>query len=114
MFATTVLLLSMLSAVTSQLAAISLVRTARENNTATAELIAAMEHITGEQFDEIATLHPGGAAMPDYTDRALRDERMVPTYPGGIGDPLTIVMTLTWTDWGGRAARMRASTLRVQ
>ena len=114
MFATTVLLLSLLSALTSQLAAISLVRTARENNTATAELLSAMEEITGETLDDIVNDYPGGAVLPAYTDRALRDERMVPTYPGGIGDPLTIVMTLTWTDWGGRAARMSASTLKVQ
>lgn len=113
-FATAVLLMSMLSAVSSQLAALSLLRTARENNTATAELTTALEEISGETLDDIVSKYPAATPIADYTDRALRNERVTPTYPAGTGDPLTVVVTLTWTDWGGRAAQMRAATLKVR
>jgi prepilin-type N-terminal cleavage/methylation domain-containing protein len=114
MFATLVLLLSMLSAVSSQLISLGLMRTARENTLATAELTAAMEEITGESFDDVLTKFPDAQPIADYTDRTLLAERIVPSYPAGIGDPLTLVVTLTWTDWAGRPARMSVATMKAR
>jgi type II secretory pathway pseudopilin PulG len=112
--ATSVLLLSLASAISSQLAALSLMRTSRENDSATAELSAAMEEVTGQSLDNVLANFPAAQPMASYTDRMLRDERIVATYPAGAVDPLTIVLTLTWTDWAGRPARMRAATLMAR
>jgi type II secretory pathway pseudopilin PulG len=120
MAATGVLFISLMAAVSSQLAALNLMRTARENDTATAELGAAMETVTGQQIDSLPTsaLYGDGVTIANFTDRVLRDERVVTAYPGyapgNVPNPLTIVMTLSWTDWAGRPAQMRVATMKAR
>ena len=121
MLATDVLVVTLMAAVSGQMAALNLMRTTRENNTATAELTAAMEELSGLGIDSL----PGagsptadGQPIAKFDGRALHNESVVATYPGytpgNVPNPLTIVLTLSWTDWAGRPARMHVATMKAR
>lgn len=120
MFATGVLFVTMMAAVSSQVVSLGLVRTARENNAAIGELAAAMEEVLATQIDSIpmANRYPEGNAIAGFEERRLRDERIVPDYPnhvaGPVPDVLEIVLTLTYTDWAGRPAQMRLASMKAR
>jgi hypothetical protein len=117
-----VLVVAVVSAFASQIAALNLIRTTREQNTAVAELTAAMEEATSLPVDLLpiaGSAFADGQPIAAFEGRILPDERVVVTYPGYVAgapvpDPLAIVMTLTWTDWAGRAATMRVATLKAR
>ena len=121
MAATAVLVVSLMAAVGGQLAALRLMRTTRENSTATSELTAAMEEVSAKGIDGLpiaGSPYADGQPIATFTDRALHNERVVATYPGyaagSVPNPLTIVLRLTWTDWAGRPAQMRVATMKAR
>ncbi len=118
MFGTLVLTISLLAAFTSQLLSFNLVRTARDVNTATSELTAALEEVITPNIDAIPGQFAPGAAIAKYQGRALRDQRVVVTYPnfagGAVPNPLEVVVTIQWTAWNGRAATQSLSTLKAR
>ena len=120
LFATAVLSITLMATVSSQLAALNLMRTARDSSTAIAELSTALEEVLSRPIDSIpvAAGFPEGTAIASYNDRALRDERITPDYPnyagGAIPDVLEIVLQLDYTDWAGRAATMRLASRKAR
>ena len=122
MLAVGLLLVAVLAALRTQTASMDLVQTTRETDTATSDLQAAMEQILLRSPDQIpipGSLYAAGQPIAAYTDLHLRNERMVANYPnygGGttVPDPLQIQLTLTWTDFKGRARAMRIATTRTR
>lgn len=118
MYGTVVLMVCLLAAFTSQLLSLNLMRQARDMNTAASELSAAIEEVTVPSVDEIPTLFAPGAAIAKYEGRALRDERVVVTYPNFVGatlpNPLEIRVTINWTGWNGRAGSLSYSTMKTR
>lgn len=118
MFGTLVLMISLLAAFTSQILSLNLVRSARDVNTATSELTAALEEVTTLTIDSIPTDYAPGAAIAKYDGRVLRNESIVVTYPnfagGAVPNPLEVVVTINWTAWNGRASRLSLSTMKAR
>jgi len=118
MYGTVVLMVCLLAAFTSQLLSLNLMRQASDMNTAASELTAAIEEVTVSAVDEIPGDFPAGAAIAGYEGRALRDERVVVTYPNFVGvdipTPLEIRVTITWTGWNGRPASLSYSTMKTR
>lgn len=115
--AVTVLLVAVLSTFLSQISANDLLRQARETNTATADLQAALERVLTRGAEQIPVQFPPGAELSIAPP--LRDESIVAAYPGyvvgaAVPDPLTIVLTATWTDHRGGARSLRLSTLKTR
>jgi hypothetical protein len=79
-----------------------------------------METVTGQQMDSLPTsaLYGDGLTIATFTDRVLRDERIVTAYPGyapgNVPNPLTIVMDAELDRLGGRPAQMRVATMKAR
>lgn len=118
MFGTLVLMISLLAAFTSQILSLNLVRSARDVNTATSELTAALEEVTTPNIDTIPATFAPGAEIAKYNARVLRGERIVVTYPnfagGAVPNPLEVRVTINWTAWNGRASTLSVSTLKAR
>lgn len=115
--AVTVLLVAVLSTFLSQISANDLLRQARETNTASADLQATLERVLTRGVEQIPVQFPPGAELA--TTPSLRDQSIVASYPGyvagtAVPDPLTIVLTATWTDHRGGARSLRLSTLKTR
>lgn len=118
MFGTLVLMISLLAAFTSQILSLNLVRSARDVNTATSELTAALEEVTTPAIDTIPVMFAPGADIAKFDGRVLRNERVVVTYPnfggGAVPNPLQVVVTINWTAWNGRASTLTLSTMKAR
>ena len=122
MIAVGILMVAVLVALRTQTTSMDLVQTTRETDTATSDLQAAMEQVLLRSPDEIPVAgSPFAAGQPiaTYSDLHLHNERIVPNYPnygGGatVPDPLQIQLTLSWTDFKGRARAMRIATTRTR
>jgi type II secretory pathway pseudopilin PulG len=120
--ATTIMMIAVLSAARAQITSHNLVRTSRETSTAVADLSAAMEDLLTRQKDKIpiaGSLFEVAQPIAFWEGRNLRNERIVPTYPGyvlggTVPDPLEIVLTVTWTDWAGRGRRMTLASMKTR
>lgn len=123
MVAIGVLLVASMAAFSSQLASLNLMKTSRETDTAMAELQSAMEQVLAKPLAVLAEADgdaelPDGAQLADFNDRNLTDERMVVTYPGYTGgdvpDPLTITLTVSWSDFQGRSRSLELTSMKSQ
>jgi type II secretory pathway pseudopilin PulG len=122
MLAIGVLLIAVLATLRSQASSMDLVQTTRETDTATSDLQAAMEQILLRSPDQIpiaGSPYAAGQPIAAFTDLHLHDERLVPTYPNYAGgtsvpDPLQIQLTLSWSDYKGRARTLRIATTRTR
>ena len=118
MVALGVLIVAVLSAFSSQLTSMNLVSTSRETDTAMTDLQACMESILTVQTDQIplaSSVYADGQEIAGFD--SLPDQSIVATYPGfptgsndtrDVPDPLEIVLTMSWSDFQGRA---RSATL---
>lgn len=117
MIALGVLLVAVLGAFSSQAASSNLIRISREADLAMADLQACMEQALTLNTDDLPTegsLFEEGQPVALYEGLNLEGETIVTTYPGYVAgqtvpDPLEIVLTLTWNDYG---ARTRTAILR--
>ncbi len=116
MIAIIVLLVAVLATFTGQLRSRELLQTSRETSIAMADLQAAMEQILLRPPDQIpvaTSAYADDQPIAAFTNLHLANESMVADYPGYTGgavpDPLSIVLTVTWTDPRGRP---RTKTLR--
>lgn len=105
-----VLLVAVLSTGVAQLSALRLQEGAKETTWANAALESAMESILAHSLDDLQAAHPADQPMPGFAAPGIADLRIVPTYPGWTTgaeppDPLTIVVTATWTDRRGQERR---------
>lgn len=122
LIASSVIVIALLAAYSSQISSLGLLKTTRDNNTAMAELTAAMEMILTEPVDDIpiaGSEYEANQAIVAFNDRSLRNERIVATYPnlpvgGAIPDLLEITLTLTWTDWSGRQRNMTLRSAKAR
>jgi len=119
MIAIVVLLVAVLSAVSSQVTSVNLLRTNKESNAAMADLQTAMEGILLDTIDEIPVNNPAGQPIAAFAGLNLPNERIVPTYPnvivgGATPDPLEIVVDMTWSDWRGRPRSLRLATMKAR
>lgn len=120
--AISVLLIAVLATSVAQVSALRLQDGAKETNKALADLESAMESILSRQVETIpidGSPYEAGQPIAAYEGLHLRDQRIVPTYPGytlgaTVPDPLTIVLTATWTDRRGapRTAVLRGMKAR--
>lgn len=113
----TVMIVAVMTSMASQLVALDLTKTLREQSAAMGDLQSAMDEIQllpPDQIPVATSAFADGQPIATFTDRNLENERIVPDYPGFAGgtvpDPLQIVLTCTWTDWKGRARRMQLSS----
>ena len=117
-----VLLIASMGAFSAQIASLNLTKTSRETNIAMSDLQAAMERLLAEPAAELPqpdSPYEQGVPIEAFTDRNLRDEQMVATYPGYVAggdtpDPLTIQLTVTWADFQGRPRQLQLSSMRTQ
>ena len=118
MLAISVLLIAVVSAMSSQVSSMNLLRASKESNTAMTDLEMAMEEVLLTSQDDIPVEFPPGQPIPDYTTLNLGGETIVANYPGIVGgivpDPLEIVLTMTWNDWAGRPRSSRLATMVAQ
>ncbi len=118
----TVLLIGVGMAFHSQVASMSLLRTASETRVATGELMAAMEEVLLLRADEIPEAGVGyeaGTPLARFEDRVLREQTIVPRYPGVVAgaelpDPLTVVLELTWVDYAGRERFLEMASMKAR
>lgn len=115
MCAIMVLLITALGAFSSEITSLNLARTARETQTISADLQAAMDRILIFTVPNIPLNFPEGQNIADFDNLHLSNESIVPTYPGGIAaDPLTIRVTATWSDFAGRNRTLSLSSQRTR
>lgn len=122
MVAIGVLLVAVMSAFSSQLTSLNLTKTSSETKTAITDLQTAMEELllepaagmplVGEPFE-------AGVPLAAFADLHLQDEQIVPSYPGytpgnPVPDPLQITLTVTWSDYAGRARSLDLSTVKAR
>lgn len=118
--AATVLVVAVLATLSTQLSSLELVEQSRETELGMTDLRAAMERVLLQPIDTIpsAAGFPPGQALAEFDGKSLRDERVVPSYPGWSVatplDPLPIVLTLTFSDRKGRPRTLRLSTFKTR
>ena len=120
LIAITVLMVAVMSAMSSQVTSMNLMRTNRESNAAMTDLETAMEGLLVlDTLQEIVTLNPDGQAIAAFNGLNLPNETIIPTYPGLAGggavpDPLEINLNMTWTDWRGRQRSLQLATMKAR
>jgi len=122
MLALSVLLVAVLGAFGSQAASSNLIRLSRETDLALADLQACMEQALTLTTDDLpipGSLFEEGQAVALYENLNLEGESIVATYPGyvvgqTVPDPLEIVLTLTWSDYGTRSRTVTLRSVKVR
>lgn len=122
MIAIIVLLVAVLSTYTAQISARNLMRTSRETNAATSDLQTAMDRallVPADQLPIASSAFAENTKVAEFEGLHLNGESIVTTYPGyvagdAIPDPLSIVMTLSWTDFRGRQRTLRLSSMKTR
>jgi prepilin-type N-terminal cleavage/methylation domain-containing protein len=122
MIAVTVILFGLLTAYSSELSSLEVVKTSRETNTAMADLQACMESMLVLPPAEIPNPegpYAPGSIVEAFRDLHLENQRIVATYPNLVAgqpvpDPLEIVLTMTWTDRQGRGRELRISSVKTR
>ncbi len=122
MMALSVLLVAVLGAFSSQAASSNLIRISRETDLALADLQACMEQaltLTTDDLPIVGSLFEDGQPVALYEDLNLEGESIVTTYPDyvvgqTIPDPLEIVLTLTWNDYGTRPRTVTLRSVKVR
>ncbi len=122
MMALGVLLVAVMGAFSSQAASSNLIRISRETDLALADLQACMEQALTLGTDDLpiaGSLFEDGQPVALYEDLNLEGESIVTTYPDyvvgqAIPDPLEIVLTLTWSDYGTRSRTVTLNSVKVR
>ncbi len=115
-----VMVFGLLTAFYSQITAMNLMRSIREQNTAMADLETCMERMLLVPIDQIpvaGSLYEAGQPVAFFTNLNLRNEQMVATYPGFgavVPDPLEVRLTCTWNDWRGRPQSLVLTTRKAR
>ncbi|MCC6406354.1 MAG: hypothetical protein IT453_04240 [Planctomycetes bacterium] len=113
----TVLMVAVLTTMASQLVALDLVKTVREQSAAMSDLQSAMDELQMQPPDQLAiatSTYADDQPIATFNDRNLPNETITPDYPGYAGgaipDPLQIVLTCAWTDWKGRPRTLQLAS----
>ncbi|TAJ17989.1 MAG: hypothetical protein EPO68_08520 [Planctomycetota bacterium] len=122
MIGITVVMIAMMASLASQIAASNLQRSSRETNQAVMDLKACMDEILVQPpaaLPAAGTPYADNGLIAAYTDLHLSGEQIRVDYPGyvaggAVPNPLTIVLTLTWTDYAGRARELTLSSMKTQ
>ena len=122
MIALGVLMVAVLGAFSSQAASSNLIRISRETDLAMADLQACMEQVLTLNTDDLpieGSLFEEGQPVALYEGLNLEGESVVTTYPGYLAgqtvpDPLEIVLTLTWKDYGARTRTVILRSVKVR
>jgi prepilin-type N-terminal cleavage/methylation domain-containing protein len=122
MVAIVVLLIAVLSAFSSQVTSMNLVTISRENDAAVTDLQGCMEQVLLLPASEIPVAgspYAAGQPIAAYEGLHLEQQRIVATYPGyvvggDVPDPLTIVLTVTWQDYGGRPRSLVLRSMKAR
>jgi hypothetical protein len=101
MIATVILAVAALVAFPTLLSFFELSDSAREENVATHDLMAATEDILCTPFPLVTTTYPDGTAIPKYTRLHLQNQQVVVQYADPLADPLVVTLTATWNDSKG-------------
>ncbi len=113
--AITILLISLAAAFGSQVASFGLIDSSRDSTLAMTELERCMEEVLTKSSDNIPVDYPAGEPISGYDDVRLRQQSIVPSFPGysgggSIPDPLEVVLEATWLDSRGRLQRLNLTT----
>ena len=112
--AMSVLLVATAAAFGSQIASYGVINSSRDLSIAMTDLEVSMEQLLAESPDEMVNEFPTGLPLDGFSGLHLRDQLIIPTYPGFAGgavpDTLDVVLTATWADKRGRPQRLRLST----
>jgi hypothetical protein len=121
MIAATVLLVAVLATFVTQISSSNLIHVSRDTTTGMADLQAAMEEVLLLPMDSIPVTpgpYPPNVPIAAFTNLHLRNESIVPTYPGYTGgtipDPLQIVLTLKFNDYKGRLRKMTLASMKTR
>jgi prepilin-type N-terminal cleavage/methylation domain-containing protein len=121
MISVAVLVVAVLGTFATQLSSSNVMRTSRETNAAMMDLRSAMDFLLVADFDDLAaagTDFADGAQIAAFTDLHLANEAITVDYPnfagGAVPDPLQVVVTVTWTDFGGRDRSLSLSSMRTE
>ncbi|MBI5433740.1 MAG: hypothetical protein HZA52_12990 [Planctomycetes bacterium] len=113
----TVLMVAVMTTMASQLVALDLVKTVREQSAAMSDLQSAMDEIQREPPDALpipTSLYADDQPIATFNARNLPNESVTPNYPdyagGAVPDPLEIVLTCAWTDWKGRPRTLQLAS----
>ena len=115
-----VILVTVVGALSAHLTSRNLMRTAHETDMAVADLQAAMERVMLLSPDLIPVgNYPAGQSIAAFDDLHLRQERIVPTYPGflpggAVPDPLQVTLTATWRSFEGRTRTLTLSCAKTR
>lgn len=122
MIGITVVMISMMASLASQIAASNLQRASRETNQAVMDLKACMDEVLVQPpaaLPSPGTKYADDIVIAAYTDLHLTDEQIRVDYPGyvaggAVPNPLTIELTLTWSDYAGRPRELTLSSMKTQ
>lgn len=122
MIGITVVMIAMMASLASQIAASNLQRASRETNQAVMDLKACMDEILVQPpaaLPSPGTKYADDSVIAAYSDLHLADELIRVDYPGyvaggAVPNPLTIALSLTWTDYAGRARELTLSSMKTQ
>ena len=122
MMALGIMLVAVLGAFSSQVASSNLIRISRESDLALADLQACMEQALTLSTDDLpiaGSPFEDGQPVALYEGLNLEGESIVTTYPGyvegqTIPDPLEIVLTVTWNDYGTRLRTVALRSVKVR
>jgi len=87
---------------------------AREENVATHDLMAATEDILATPFALVTTTYADGQPIPKFTRLHLRDQQIVVRYDDPNADPLVVTVAATWSDSKGRPRQERYRCVRTR
>jgi type II secretory pathway pseudopilin PulG len=122
MIGITVVMVALMASLASQIASSNLHRTSRETNQAVMDLKACMDEILVQPpaaLPAAGTPYADDSVIAAYTNLHLRDEQIRVDYPGfvaggAVPNPLTIDLTMTWTDYAGRSRELTLSSMKTQ
>lgn len=117
-----VMMIGVLGALVSQVASANLLRTSKETNRAVLDLRAVMDQVLVMPAGTIpvaGSVYADNAVITAYNGLHLKDEQITVDYPGyvaggAVPNPLTIVLTINWTDYAGRARTLTLSSMKTQ
>ncbi len=118
-FASGILLVATIAGYGAQVRSAALIDSSLGRAVAMSDLETCMEEMLVESTSSIPDEFEAGQAIALYNGLHLRNQRIVPEYPGIVAgspapDPLEIILTAQWTNKSGQAQSLQLITAKAQ